>query len=81
MYDFNYNVIRKQYREKAKLLFTDTDSLCYEIETEDIYDDLYNNRALYDFSDCSDDHEYYINNNLKIDRAKVKSNWKIHRWN
>ena len=79
MYDFNYNVIRKQYRERAKLLFTDTDSLCYAIETEDIYNDLYNNRALCDFSDCLDDHEYYINNNLKNDRAKVKSNWKIHR--
>ena len=33
MYDFNYNYLKKRYNNKTKLLFTDTDSLCYEIET------------------------------------------------
>ena len=67
MNEFHYNIIKKQYGEREKLLFTDTDSLCYEIEAEDVYD-MYKNKALYDFSDYSENHEYYTKNNLKIDK-------------
>ena len=41
MYDFHSNYIKKKYNGKAKLLFTDTDSLTYEIETEDAYKDKF----------------------------------------
>ena len=40
MYDFHYTYIKKKYEDKAKLLFTDTDSLMYEIKTEDFYKDI-----------------------------------------
>ena len=40
MYDFHYNYIKHKYNERALLLMTDTDSLCYEIETEDFYKDI-----------------------------------------
>ena len=40
MYDFHYKYIKPKYEDKAKLLFTDTDSLMYEIETEDFYKDI-----------------------------------------
>ena len=34
MYNFHYNVMKKKYNENIKLLFTDTDSLCYQIITD-----------------------------------------------
>ena len=35
MYDFHYIYFKKKYGSTVYLLFTDTDSLCYEIKTED----------------------------------------------
>ena len=40
MFDFHYNYIRKKYDDKAGLLFTDTDSLMYLIQTDDFYHDI-----------------------------------------
>src|SRR6218665_844849 len=38
MYDFHYNYLKNKYDEgEAKLLFTDTDFLAYEIQTDDFY--------------------------------------------
>ena len=36
MHDFHYNFIEKKFN--AKLLLTDTDSLTYEIKSEDVYE-------------------------------------------
>ena len=40
MYDFHYNYVKPKWSNNAKLLMTDTDSLCYEIKTEDFYLDI-----------------------------------------
>jgi hypothetical protein len=37
MYQFHYEYMKQKYGANAKLLFTDTDSLCYEVKTRDIY--------------------------------------------
>ena len=41
VHDFHYNIIQNRYgTDRAKLLFPDTDSLCYDIKTEDVYRDM-----------------------------------------
>ena len=36
-------------------MFTDTDSLVYEIKTDDVYEDFYKDKDLFDFSDYRQD--------------------------
>ena len=57
MYDFHYKYIKPKYGNKVKLLFTDTDSLMYEIETEDFYKDISEDvKDRFDTSDYPDNH-------------------------
>ena len=48
-YEFQYKYIQSKF--DAKLLFTDTDSLVYEIKTENVYEGFYQDKNLFDFSD------------------------------
>ena len=66
MYDFHYNYIKKKYNNRARLLFTDTDSLTYEIEAEDIYNDFWNDKDMFGDSDYPESSPYYYNVNKKI---------------
>ena len=45
MYDFHYSFIKKHF--VAELLFTDTDSLTYEIKSEDVYEELFKYKHLF----------------------------------
>ena len=57
MFDFHYNYIIPKYGNKVKLLFTDTDSFLYEIETEDFYKDISGDvRDRFDTSDYKEGH-------------------------
>ena len=48
MYDSHYNFIKKNF--DAELLFTDTDSLTYEIKSKNIYEEFCKCKDLFDFS-------------------------------
>ena len=66
MYDFHYNYIKKIYGNKAKLLFTDTDSLTYEIEAKDVYKDFFEDKDKFDNSDYPEYSPYYYKLNKKV---------------
>ena len=66
MYDFHYNYIKEKYGDKAKLLFTDTDSLTYEIEAEDVYRDFWNDKDRFDNSDYPENSPYFDKTNKKV---------------
>ena len=57
MFDFHYNYIIPKYGNKVKLLFTDTDSFLYEIQTEDFYKDISGDvKDRFDTSDYPEGH-------------------------
>ena len=66
IYDFHHNYIKKKYNNRARLLFTDTDSLTYEIQAEDVYKDFWNYKDMFDNSDYPESSPYYCNVNKKI---------------
>ena len=58
MYEFHYDYIKPKYGEKIQLLMTDTDSLIYEIETDDFYKDIENDiKTKFDTSAYPADHK------------------------
>jgi len=67
MYEFHYKHIQCQYgADRARLLFTDTDSLCYLIQTEDLYQDMARNIQHYDTSAYPKTHPLYSPINCKV---------------
>ena len=66
MYDFHYNYIKKKCGDKAKLLFTDTDSLTYEIEAKDVYKDFWIDKDKFDNCDYPETSPYFNNTNKKV---------------
>ena len=65
MYNFHNNYIKKKYNDKAKLLFTVTDSLTFEIETEDVYTDFWSDKDKFDNSEYPENSPYFDKSNKK----------------
>ena len=64
MYDFHYNFIKKNF--DAELLFTDRDSLTYEIKSKDVYEEFFKWKDLFDFSNYSKDSKFFNETNKKV---------------
>ena len=48
------------------LLFTDTDSLMYQIQTDNVYEDFYADKYLFDFSGYVKESPFYDDENKKV---------------
>ena len=70
-YAFHNDYIKNKYDRKSKLLFTDTDSLMYDIKTEDVYEDFSSSKQMLDFSNYSTKSKYYDHSN-KLAIVKMK---------
>ncbi len=66
MYSFHYDYMKLKYGDQVKLLFTDTDSLCYNVQTEDIYQDWKENKEYFDFSNYDVNHNLFNTDNKKV---------------
>ena len=64
MYDCHYNFIKKNF--DAELLFTETDSLTYEIKSENVYEEFFKWKDLFDFSNYSKDSKFFDETNKKV---------------
>ena len=51
MMKFHYNTIEKNFKDKYNLIYSDTDSLVYSLEHEDIYEWIKQNKNHFDLSD------------------------------
>ena len=74
MYKFYYNYVLNTFNS-VKLLFTDTDSLVYEIKAKDVYEQCFTDKKLFDFSEYPRDSNYYDSSNKKVlDKIKDEFN-------
>ena len=72
-YEFHYKYIKNKF--DVKLLLTDTDSLVYEIKTEDVYESFYEDKNLFDFSDYPLNSKFFDPVNNKV-IGKMKDEFK-----
>ena len=49
MYEFQYDYIRNKYGSNSRLLFTDTNTLIYDIKTEDFLKIVRKDKEIFDF--------------------------------
>ena len=64
MYNFHYNFMISKFN--TRLLFTDTDSLCYDLYEKNLYKKMYKYKKLFDVSNFPVSSKYYRSDNKKV---------------
>ena len=76
MHDFHYNYIKRKYLEST-LLFSDTDTLIYQIQMDNVYKDFYPDKQLFNFSGYQKESPFYDENKKVIGKMKDQLNGEI----
>ena len=63
MYNFHYNFMIRKFN--TRLLFTDTDSLCYQFYKKNLYKEIYKYKELFDLCNFPKSSKDYCNENKK----------------
>ena len=67
MYSLHYKLFKDYYKDNIQLIYTDTDSLIYEIQTNKYFDDLNDYFApIMDFSNFDKSHHLFSEKNKKL---------------
>ena len=61
-----FTTILLKKKINAELLLTDTDSLTYKIKSENVYEEFYKGKDLFDFSNYSEDSKFFDDTNKKV---------------
>ena len=64
MFNFHCNFIIRKFNTRS--LFTDTDSLCYELHEKNLYKKMYKGNELFDVSNFPVSSKYYCSDNKKV---------------
>ena len=64
MYKFHYDYVCNNF--DARFLFTDTDSLVYEINSDKVYEQCFKDKRLFDFSGYQKNSDYYDISNKNV---------------
>ena len=72
MCKFHYDYIRHKYGKNSRLSFTDTDSMMYEIKTEEFYENVSKDKEMLDVSNHLPKSKYYYDDSNKVGVCKMK---------
>ena len=61
MQNFYYHYLKNRHSDRTETLLTDTDSLIYKTKAENIYEEFYKDKELFDCSNYPKDSKYYDN--------------------